>query len=284
MKKVAILTDSTAYLPQNLLAKYEIATIPLEVIWGDETFQDGVTIQPEAFYQRLQTAKTMPSTSQPSAGAMKEMFTRLLEQDCAVLGIFLSSKLSGTMQSATQARDMLASGAEKIEIFDSQTTTMAMGFQVLAAARAAAEGASLKDCLAIAEQARQHTGVHFVVDTLEFLHRGGRIGGAQRFLGTALNMKPILRMREGKIEAQERVRTKGKALERLIEMVVEECHGKDPISLAGLHAKSPAEAQTVLEKASALLDPAETFVSELSPVIGTHVGPGTIALAYLAGM
>jgi DegV family protein with EDD domain len=284
MKKVAILTDSTAYLPQNLLAKYEIATIPLEVIWGEETFQDGVTIQPEAFYQRLQTAKTMPSTSQPSPGAMKEMFTRLLEQDHAVLGIFLSSKLSGTMQSASQAREMLGNGAEKIEIFDSQTTTMAMGFQVLAAARAAAEGASLKDCLAIAEQARRHTGVHFVVDTLEFLHRGGRIGGAQRFLGTALNMKPILRMHEGKIEAQERVRTKGKALDRLIEMVVEECHGKDSISLAGLHAKSPTEAQTVLDKASALLDPAETFVSELSPVIGTHVGPGTIALAYLAGM
>ncbi len=284
MNKVAILTDSTAYLPQDLLARYNIATIPLQVIWGEETFQDGVTIQPGDFYRRLQTAKLMPTTSQPSAGAMKEAFARLLEQDAAVLGIFISSKLSGTIQSAAQGREMLKDGAENIEIFDSQTTAMAMGFQVLAAARAAAEGASLKECVHAAEQARLHSGIHFVVDTLEFLHRGGRIGGAQRFLGTALNMKPILKMNEGKIEAEERVRTKGKALERLIAMVAEECQGKQPVSLAALHANAPAEAQTVLDKASALLNPVETFTCELSPVIGTHVGPGTIALAYQAGM
>lgn len=284
MKKVAILTDSTAYLPQDLLARYNIATIPLQVIWGEETFQDGVTIQPGDFYRRLQTAKIMPTTSQPSAGAMKETFARLLEQEAAVLGIFISSKLSGTIQSAAQGREMLGSGAENIEIFDSQTTAMTMGFQVLAAARAAAEGASLEECVHAAEQSRQHSGIHFVVDTLEFLHRGGRIGGAQRFLGTALNMKPILRVHEGKIESQERVRTKGKALERLIAMVAEECQGKQPVSLAALHANSPTEAQTILGKAAALLNPAETFVCELSPVIGTHVGPGTIALAYQAGI
>lgn len=284
MKKVAILTDSTAYLPQDLLARYHIASIPLQVIWGEETFLDGVTIQPGEFYQRLQAAKTMPTTSQPSAGAMKEAFARLLEQEAAVLGIFISSKLSGTIQSAMQGREMLGQDAKNIEIFDSQTTTMDMGFQVLAAARAAAEGASLEECVAAAEQARQHSSVHFVVDTLEFLHRGGRIGGAQRFLGTALNMKPILTVREGKIEAQERVRTKGKALERLVEIVSEECRGKTPVRLAALHANSPAEAQTVLDKASALLAPSETFLCELSPVIGTHVGPGTIALAYQAGI
>ncbi len=284
MTKVTILTDSTAYLPLDQLAKYNISTIPLEVIWGEETFQDGVTIQPEAFYQRLKTAKIMPSTSQPSAGAMKEKFSSLLGQDVSILGIFISSKLSGTIQSALQAREMLGNGAEKIEIFDSQTTTMAMGFQVLAAARAATAGASLKECLAAAEEAREKTGVHFVVDTLEFLHRGGRIGGAQRFLGTALNMKPILKIHAGKIEAEERVRTKSKALERLIEMVIEDCHGKSPVSLAALHAQSLPEAEAVLGKASARLNPVETFTCELSPVIGTHVGPGTIALAYQAGM
>ncbi|GAB4493915.1 MAG: DegV family protein [Anaerolineales bacterium] len=284
MKKVAVLTDSTAYLPQDLLARYNIATIPLQVIWGEETFLDGVTIQPGAFYQRLQAAQTMPSTSQPSAGAMKEAFVRLLEQDSAVLGIFISSKLSGTIQSAIQGREMVGQDAQNIEIFDSQTTTMAMGFQVLAAARAAAEGESLQECVTAAEQARQHIGVHFVVDTLEFLHRGGRIGGAQRFLGTALNMKPILKIHEGKIQAEERVRTKGKALERLVEIVSEECRGKAPVRLAALHANSLAEAQSVLDKASALLNPIETFTCELSPVIGTHVGPGTIALAYQAGI
>lgn len=284
MNKVVILTDSTAYLPQALLTQYNIASIPLQVIWGEETFLDGVTLQPQEFYHRLKTAKTMPGTSQPSAGAMKEVFARLLEQATSVLGIFISSKLSGTIQSACQGREMLGQNAKNIEIFDSQTTTMAMGFQVLAAARAAADGASLQDCMAAAEQARQHIGVHFVVDTLEFLHRGGRIGGAQRFLGTALNMKPILRMHEGKIEAEERVRAKGKALERLVEIVTEECRGKKPVRLAALHANSPAEAQTVLDKAASLLNPVETFVCELSPVIGTHVGPGTIALAYQAGI
>jgi len=284
MNKVAILTDSTAYLPPEQLTKYNISTIPLEVIWGEETFQDGVTIQPEAFYQRLKTAKTMPSTSQPAVGAMKETFTRLLAQDVSVLGIFISSNLSGTIQSALQAREMLGSGAEKIAIFDSESTTMAMGFQVLAAARAAAQGAALQECVEVAEQARQRTGVHFVVDTLEFLHRGGRIGGAQRFLGTALNMKPILKIEAGKIQAEERVRTKGKALERLIEMVVDECHGKSPVSLAAMHAQALGEAQAVLEKASARLQPVETFTCDLSPVIGTHVGPGTVALAYQVGM
>lgn len=284
MKKVAILTDSTAYLPKDLFNRHELASIPLQVIWGEDSFLDGVTIQPGEFYQKLQTAKVMPSTSQPSAGAMKEAFERLLERAEFVLGIFISSKLSGTIQSAIQGREMLGQDSRRIEIFDSQTTSMAMGFQVLAAVRAAEQGASLQDCIHAAEQSRQHSSIHFVVDTLEFLHRGGRIGGAQRFLGTALNMKPILTIREGKIEAEERVRTKGKALERLVEIVSEECRGKKPIRLAALHANSSVEAQSVLEKAAALLSPIETFTCELSPVIGTHVGPGTIALAYQAGM
>lgn len=283
MKRVAILTDSTAYLPSDLLSRYEIATIPLQVIWGDETFLDGVTIQPTQFYQKLQTARVMPSTSQPSAGAMKETFTRLLESAEFVLGIFISSKLSGTIQSALQGREMLGTDARRIEIFDSQTTAMAMGFQVLAAAQAAGQGASVQECVQAAEQARQTSGVYFVLDTLEFLHRGGRIGGAQRFLGTALNLKPILTIAGGKVEAVERVRAKSKALERLIEIVAEKAHGRPLQRLAVLHANTPAEAQSVLEKAAARLQPGETFTSDLSPVIGTHVGPGTVGLAYQTG-
>lgn len=283
MKRVAILTDSTAYLSAEVLARYEIATIPLQVIWGEETFLDGVTIQPSEFYQKLQSAKVMPSTSQPSAGAMKEAFSRLLEQAEFVLGIFISSKLSGTVQSAIQGRDMLGQDARRVEIFDSQTTAMAMGFQVLAAAQTAVQGASVKECIQAAEQARETSGVYFVLDTLEFLHRGGRIGGAQRFLGTALNLKPILTIANGKVEAVERVRAKGKALERLVAIVTEQTNARPLKRLAVLHANSPAEAQAVLQKAAAQLRPAETFTSELSPVIGTHVGPGTIGLAYQTG-
>jgi DegV family protein with EDD domain len=283
MKKVAILTDSTAYLPQDQMEKYEISSVPLAVIWGEETFEDGVTITPEEFYTKLNTAKIMPSTSQPSVGKMQDAFKALLAQDCDVFGIFISEKLSGTIQSALQAREMLPKGS-RVEIFDSETTTLAMGFQVLAAARAAADGASLEECLAVAEQARQKSGVYFMVDTLEFLYRGGRIGGGARFLGTALNMKPILYVHKGKIESLERVRTKGKALDRLIELVAEKCEGKNPIRLASSHATSPEDARVLLEKAKERLNPVETLIGDLSPVIGTHVGPGTVALAYMAGM
>jgi DegV family protein with EDD domain len=283
MKKVAILTDSTAYLPQDQMGKYEISSVPLAVIWGEETFEDGVTITPEEFYTKLQTAKIIPSTSQPSVGKMQDAMSTLLAQDFDVLGIFLSSQLSGTMQSALQAREMLPKGSQ-VQILDSETTTLAMGLHVLAAARAAADGASLDECRAVAEQARQNTGVYFMVDTLEFLYRGGRIGGGARFLGTALNMKPILYMHNGKIESLERVRTKGKALDRLIELVAEKCDGKNPVRLASSHATSPEESRVLVEKAKERLNPVETFMGDLSPVIGSHVGPGTVSLAYMAGM
>ncbi len=283
MKKVAILTDSTAYLPQNFVDQHEISSVPLVVIWEQETFEDNVTITPTEFYSRLKTAKIMPSTSQPSVGKMQSVMTSLLTQGYDVMGIFISSKLSGTVQSAMQARDLLPKGSQ-VEIFDSESTTIAMGFQVLAAARAAADGASLSECRAVAEKARQQSGVYFMVDTLEFLYRGGRIGGAQRFLGTALNLKPILFMHQGKIEALERVRTKGKALDRLIELVAEKCDGGTPVRLASAHANSPVEAQALLDKAGELLSPIESITCELSPVVGTHVGPGTLALAYMTGM
>jgi DegV family protein with EDD domain len=283
MKKVAILTDSTTYLPQGQMEKYQISSVPLAVIWGEETFEDGINITPGEFYSRLKTAKIMPSTSQPSVGKMQDAMKALLAQDFDILGIFISAKLSGTMQSALQAREMLPKGS-RVEILDSETTTLAMGFHVLAAARAAADGAPLEDCRAIAEQARQKSGVYFMVDTLEFLYRGGRIGGGARFLGTALNIKPILYMHEGKIESLERVRTKGKALDRLIELVAEKCDSKSPIQLAGAHANSLEDAQALVDKAKRQLNPTETLIGDLSPVIGSHVGPGTVALAYMAGM
>jgi DegV family protein with EDD domain len=282
MKKVAILTDSTAYIPAAHMSQYNISSIPLEIIWGQETFEDGVTMAPHDFYERLKTSKTLPSTSQPSVGKMRELMSSLLEKENDVLGIFLSSGLSGTFQSASQARDLLPHGAG-VDLMDSQTTTLAMGFQVLAAARAAADGAGLAECRQAAEQARANSGVFFMVDTLEFLHRGGRIGGAQRFLGTALGTKPILYMHEGKIASLERVRTKGKALDRLVELVAEKCTGKKDVRLASAHANSAQDAQAILGKASQRLNPLETLTSELSPVIGTHVGPGTVALAYMTG-
>jgi DegV family protein with EDD domain len=284
MSKVALVTDSTAYIPDDLTKKYAITVTPQILIWGDETFQDGVDIQPNEFYKKLETAKIMPTTSQVAIVTMKETFEKLLADGCDVLGIFISAKLSGTMQSAIQALKMLPEVASRIAILDSNSTAMAMGFQVLAAAKAAQDGAKLAECQEIAEQARDHTGVYFVVDTLEFLRRGGRIGGAQAMLGSALNIKPLLEIRDGRIESVEKVRTKSKAIERMIELVVERVGGRTPVRLATLNANAEAEARVALDCAAARLKPVETVFANVSPVIGTHAGPGTIGLAFMAGM
>jgi DegV family protein with EDD domain len=284
MAKVAVVTDSTAYIPQDYLKKYNISVIPQVLIWGDQTYEDGVTIQPDEFYQRLSIAKVMPTTSQASPVNMHTAFSKLLDQGYDVLGVFISSKLSGTLQSAHQGRDALASGKERVKIIDSNSTAMAMGFQVLAAARAAADGASFSDLETLVKTASANTGVYFVVDTLEFLHRGGRIGGAQRLLGTALNLKPILALQDGKVEAMERIRTKNKAIDRLLEIIAEKTAGKAPVRLACLHANAPAEGRDLLERATDLIKPVEAIFTSVSPVVGTHTGPGTVGLAYMTGI
>ncbi|HEY3310445.1 MAG TPA: DegV family protein [Anaerolineales bacterium] len=284
MGKIAFVTDSTAYLPQEYLEKHNITVVPQVLIWGDQTFEDGVDIQPDEFYRRLSTAKVMPSTSQVSIVNMHKAFSHLLDQGFDVVGVFVSARLSGTLQSAIQAREDLSGGKEKVHIVDSDTVAMALGFQVLAAARASLDGASLSDCLALLEKARQHTGVYFVVDTLEFLHRGGRIGGAQRLLGTALNLKPLLQIKDGRVEAMERIRTKGKAVDRMLEIVAQQTAGKSPVRLATLHANAGVEARAMLDRANSMINPVESLFTAVSPVVGTHAGPGTVGLAYMAGM
>src|ERR1043166_957294 len=172
MSKVAFVTDSTAYIPKEIREKYPITVVPQVVIWEGVTYEDDVTMTPDQFYTRLRTAKVMPKTSQVSVVNMHTAFSNLLEQGYDILGMFISSKLSGTFQSAIIGRDQLTSGKEKVELVDTETTAMGMGFQVLAAARAAQDGASLVDCKAVVEKARSHTGVFLTVETLEFLHRG----------------------------------------------------------------------------------------------------------------
>lgn len=282
MAKVAIVTDSTAYIPKDVVEEYHIKVIPLFLHWGEETYLDGVDIQPDEFYSRLQQSTTNPTTSQPTPGAFKEVFSELLEKEYEIINILISSKLSGTVDSATQAKAFFPDAP--IEVIDSQSTAMAMGFQVLTVNRAAADGASLAECKALAEEAIKHTGVIFAVDTLEFLHRGGRIGGGARFLGTALKMKPILELREGRVESVERVRTRKKSLDRLLELVGDRVGGRTPVRLAALHAAAPDEAKWLIEKASQQFNPTEIVHSEVSPVIGTHAGPGTVGMAFMTGM
>ena len=283
MSKVAIVTDSTAYIPNELRKQLNITVVPLILIWGNESFEDGVDMMPEEFYKRMETSKVIPSTSQATIPSMKKAFDSLLEQGYDVLGIFLSSKFSGTVQSAIQARSMLPTGQDKIAILDSLFTTMALGWPVVTAARAAEAGESLAACERLAENAREQTGVMFVVETLEYLHRGGRIGGAQTMLGTILNVKPLLEMQAGQIEAVEKIRTKRKALNRMLDLIEGKISAHSPVRLATVHANAEGEALALLDAARQRFNPDESLISPLSPVIGTHAGPGTIALAYMTG-
>jgi DegV family protein with EDD domain len=283
MSKIALVTDSTSYIPKDQIDKYEISVAPQILIWGKESFEDGVDILPSEFYSRLKKATVMPSSSQVTVTKFHEIFQRLLDQDCQVLAILLAEKLSGTINSAVQAKAMLPTGAP-IEICDSNTTAMALGFHVLTVARAIKQGATMTECIKLAQEATKHTGLFFAVDTLEFLHRGGRIGTGSRFLGTALNIKPILEVRDGAVEAVERVRTRRKSLNRIIELVEEHVAGRTPVRLATLHANSPEDARIVLDEANQKLGAIESIFSEVSPVIGTHAGPGTVGLAFMAGM
>jgi len=278
MSKIAIVTDSTAYLPAELNQQYNIQIIPLTVIFGDESFRDGVDLSPAAFYTRLQQSERMPTTSQVTVGAFKELYGLLAQGGYDTLTITISAKLSGTVDSARQAAQILPDA--NIEIVDSLSTTLDQGLVVLAAARAVEAGASLAEAKQVAEEARDRSGVVFAVDTLEFLHRGGRIGGAKRLLGTVLNIKPILQIKDARVDTLEQTRTRKKSLNRLVEIVAERVAGKSNLRLGVSHANSQEDAQRVLEMASARLNPVETMVAELSPVIGTHVGPGTVSLAY----
>ncbi len=284
MAKVALVTDSTSYIPKEVREKLPITVVPQVVIWEGVTYEDDVTITTDQFYTRLRTAKVMPTTSQVSVVNMHKAFSTLLEQGYEVLGLFVSSKLSGTYQSAALAREEITIGKDKIEITDTETVAMSLGFQVLSAARAAQDGASMADCKALAAKAREHTGVYLTVETLEFLHRQGRIGGAQRFLGTALNLKPILAVEGGRIEPVDRVRTRGKALDRVVEIVVEKCAGKSPVRIATLHADSPNDAKLMLDKITPILNPVESIFAAVSPAVGANAGPGTVGLAFMAGM
>ncbi len=284
MSKIAFVTDSTTYLPPELAQKYNISVAPQVLIWGDQTYRDGVDIQPSEFYAKLKTAREMPTTAQVSVASFQETFQNLVEQGFDVLAMLLSTKLSGTIQSAVQAKDLMGSASEKVHVIDSQSVAMALGFQVLAVARAVEQGAGLQEALTLAERVREYTGIFFAVDTLEFLHRGGRIGGAQRFIGTMLNMKPILAIQDGRVEGIERIRTKVKAQERILELTVEKVNGRSPVHLATLHANAYEDAKALLAKAEQALHPIESLFTEVSPVVGTHAGPGTVGLAFMAGM
>jgi DegV family protein with EDD domain len=278
--KVALVVDSTAYIPQALVEQYNIHVIPLLVNWSGESLRDNVDITPDDFYERLETAKEMPSTSQPSAGEFYDLYSKVAEEADSIVSIHISSELSGTVASAHAAAGLMEDFP--IEIVDSKSTSMGLGFMALAAARAIENGANAKEVADAARALLPEVRVVFVVDTLEFLHRGGRIGGASRLFGSMLSIKPLLELQEGKIEALEKVRTKRKAVQRLLDIAVDACVGKSIVHAAVANASTPQEAQSVADELQKRLHPAELYIVDMSPVIGTHTGPGALGIAWYA--
>jgi len=281
MNNIAILTDSTANLPAEWVKQYAIRVIPLKIQWGSETYLDGIDLTPEEFYMRLSNSKSLPTTSQPSVQDFLKAFENLADEGATgILAPLISSGISGTVDSAQAAVRLFT--RVPVEIIDTQITSMGQVMIILAAARAAEQGASLQEVRQAADEVVNRLKVFFAVDTLEYLHRGGRINGASRYFGTALDIKPILFFNsEGKIDALERVRTKKKALQRLIALAEQQADGR-PVHVGIVHANVPQAAQEFRDEVEKRLKCKEIFTIEFSPVIGVHVGPGTIGIALYA--
>lgn len=280
MNRFVVVTDSTANLPPELVSEYDIPMIPLTVHWGEETYLDGVTLDTPTFYKWLQEREAFPTTSQPSPGAFIEFFQEVAQkyETTNILGIFISAELSGTLASAIQAQADLPD--LNIELIDSRSTSMGLGMQVLTAVRAAREGQPLEVAIERVQHVRDNMYIIFAVDTLEYLHRGGRIGGAARLLGTALNLKPVLHLEDGKVMPLEKVRMRRKSLQRVVEIVKERVDGRRLVEVAIIHAQAGEDADLIEGWLKELFTPEVMYNTILTPVVGTHAGPGTIGVAF----
>ena len=278
---IKIVTDSTAYLSETTVRQHDIRVVPLYVHFGNEAFKEGVDITDEEFYARLKAAPELPTTSQPSAGEFHEVFKELADAGHEILTLTISSKLSGTWNSAMAAKKMLPDA--DISVIDSLSTSVGLELMVNAAIHAVAAGKKLEEITAQIEEIREKMWLLFVVDTLEYLAKGGRIGNARALLGTVLKVKPILSLQDGAIEPMEQVRSKRKAVARMIELV--EDHLAESCSVANvavMNALVEGEAEELGKELETRWTCATPLVSSLGPVIGTHTGPGVLGVAAYA--
>lgn len=281
MSPVKIITDSSTGLPESYVQELSIEVLPLNLHFDGKDYRDGVDIKTSDFYTRMAQSDQLPKTSQVSEFAFEQAFRQYLDQGYDILALPVSGRISSTMASALSAQTEFP-GAP-IEIVDTQLVAMALSFQVLAAARGAAAGASLAECKKIAEDAYPKIGVYFTVDNLKYLAAGGRINSAKRFMGTVLNIKPLLQIREGKIEAVESVRSSRKAIERMVQLVERDIAGRTPVRVSVFHALMEETAKEVLDQCTRQFNAVESILAEVSPTIGAHTGPGTLSIAYMAG-
>ena len=277
MSKIAFVTDSTAYCPDEFVKAHNLTVVPLNLRWDEDVYKDNVDITPQAFYEKLEKSNSMPSTSQPSAGEFLEAYKSAAKGADGVVVVVISSGISGTYNSAVLAQGEFSQ--VPVVVIDSKVTAAGLVFMLQAMAEKARQGASIDDMAKVAKDVHDSMGIYFVVDTLKYLHKGGRIGGASAILGSALDLKPILYLsEEGKIEALEKVRTKKKAVKRLVEIAKEKAGGKK--AYVGIQqANAPEDAEALKIEIASQIDCQQIEIYPISPVIGTHVGPGTLGVA-----
>ncbi|MCH7736643.1 MAG: DegV family protein [Chloroflexi bacterium] len=277
---VRIVTDSSADLPSDLVQQHQITVIPCYVVVDDQTLKDGVDINADDFYRRLQAEGRTPTTAQPTVADFQEVYRDLLSQGNQIVSIHVSGKLSGTLNSAEQAKDSLdgVDGANGVDValIDSRLASMPLGLVVLDAAVMAAEGG---DHLEVAAKVRQGLDLHhglFALDTLVYLQKGGRIGKAQAFLGSVLNVKPILRLRDGEAHPVERPRNRERALRRLVELAKELA----PVRRLAVIHSTDAERMAVLKQELTGLLPADQIIeARFGSTLGTYIGPDALGVA-----
>jgi len=279
---IGVITDSVACLPQHLVQKYAIRVVPLSIILSGRVYHDGVDITPTQVYEALKGGAQFPTTSSPSPAELAQVYQEVGQRASAILIITLSSKLGMVYNSAQKAVELAREvlGERRVVVLDSNTAAGAQGFVVLAAARAVAAGAkSLDEVVAKAQEVMPKAQVLASFDTLRYLAKGGRIGKAASWAGSILNMKPIIHVVNGAVEPLERPRSRARSLQRLLEIMYERV-GMKPVHANLHHAAVPQEAKALKREIQAKFSCVEAYVTDLTPVMGVHTGPGTIAIAF----
>lgn len=282
MNKIAFVTDSTCSMPAEYVHRYNIHVVPNTMIWSGDEYRDGVDIAPSEFFARLKTEDELPTTAAIAPYTFKELFASLLAEGHDVFGVFASARASRTCVAALEAKEMIS--ADNLIVLDSNTMGMAVGWSLILAARAAEKGASLAECTALAREGLANTDTIGTVDSLEHLQRSGRIGLAQTYVGTLLNVKPILEVRDGQFAPAGRVRTRHKALIQLTEMTVARVNGRAPIYLSVIHADTAVDAKTLLDMIGEQSKLDESVITEFSPNAALQVGPGALGVQFMAGV
>ena len=273
---VRVVTDSTADLPPALALEMGITVVPLNVHFGDEVFTDGVTIHADEFYQRLVSSSNLPKTSQPAIGAFLETYQQLLTSADGIVSMHISSQVSGTVNAAQLAVSEL--GSNSIVVVDTLQASLALGLIAVAAAKVTQNGGSLSEVVAEAQSASQRARFFGLVETLEYLEKGGRIGKTQALLGSLLRIKPILTMREGIAHPVEKVRTRAKGLERIAAIAAELA----PLEAIGVMSSDVAEeSKLIVDALTKHIHGSAPVVSRFGPILGTYLGPGSLGVAVL---